>query len=260
MLGNYVKTYLSNVYEVVCIKRDEFDIETNDWKLMENILLKTITGNDVIINCAGAIPHRETNIRKYISLNTIFPIKLSEFSRKHNLKFIHISTDCIYSGKSGNYDENALTDCDDIYGITKSLGEEKDVCIIRCSIIGEELYNKMNLLEWVKKNANGSINGYENVLWNGITCLQLAKLIHHIIKNKLYWTGVKHIHSPNIVSKYELCTYINEIYNLNINIIKTSVPVKNMTLSSIYNIDYNIPTIRLQLIEQHAYNLSPNNV
>jgi len=254
MLGNYFFKYLSRIYEVKAINRGEFDIETCDWEFLFSLLEKNINETDIIINCAGAIPQRNTDIRKYIVLNTLFPIKLNEFSIKNGCKFIHITTDCVFSGKVGNYNEENRHDATDIYGITKSLGEEKTMCIIRTSIIGEEVYNKNSLIEWVIKQNNGNITGYSKCYWNGVTCLQLAKITRQIIDTNSYWVGIRHFHSPDTVSKYELCSLINEIYNLNITINSQDHPEKNMTVSSNYdNSMFNIPNIKLQIVEQKNY-------
>jgi dTDP-4-dehydrorhamnose reductase len=109
----------------------------------------------------------------------------------------------------------------------------------------------------VIKQKNGTIDGYENVFWNGVTCLQLAKIIETVINKNDYWQGVRHIFSPNTVSKFELCQYINEIYSLNITINKKTIPCKNMTITSIYNNELNniIPNLKEQIIEQ--YSLQP---
>ena len=96
----------------------------------------------------------------------------------------------------------------DIYGTTKSLGESQKSTIIRTSIIGEELTGQNSLLEWIKSNKNKTINGFANHYWNGVTCLTLSKIIKSIIDKKDYWTGVRHIFSPNTVTKYDLCKYI----------------------------------------------------
>jgi dTDP-4-dehydrorhamnose reductase len=225
-----------------------FNIETGDWKQLDNI----IASGDVVINCAGAIPQQNCNIRKYIVVNTLFPHKLNEISEKYNKKLIHITTDCVFSGKDGNYDENSRHDAEDIYGISKSLGENESMCIIRTSIIGEELKNKRSLIEWVKSQQNKTIDGYENVFWNGVSCLQLAKIIGNIIVENSYWKGVRHIASPNIVSKSELCKYINEIYNLNITICNKQIGEKRMNLASIYPCE-KIPDIKEQIYEQAAF-------
>jgi dTDP-4-dehydrorhamnose reductase len=258
MLGNYVKHFSLDKFKTVCIDRNTFDIETGDWSKLYHIIDSIKEYNDIIINCAGAIPQREVSNKKYIILNTVFPIKLNQYAKLNNLKFIHITTDCVFSGKDGNYNENSIHDSDSIYGITKSLGEEPDMCILRTSIIGEEKNNKNSLIEWVKTNKNGIINGYENFIWNGITCLQLTKIIFEIIKNNIYWKGTRHFFSPSTVSKFKLCSYINYIYNLNITINKTVLPFKNMSLTTINNENllFNIPDIQSQLIEQYTFTKS----
>lgn len=256
MLGNYLKIYLSSFHDISCIDRKIFDIESCHWEKLETLLKKEIIDKDtIIINCAGAIPQQKCNIRKFITLNTLFPHKMNEISEKHGIKCIHITTDCVFSGKDGNYTENCKHDAEDIYGISKSLGEQNSMCIIRTSIIGEELTNKNSLIEWLIKQKNGVINGYENVIWNGVTCLQLAKIIATVISNNEYWCGVRHIFSPNTVSKYELCQYINEIYNLNINIVREMDQCKKMNLSSVFNMNYVLPEIKEQIKEQYLFKI-----
>lgn len=253
MLGNYVNNYLfKKHFEVESIGRSQFDIESCDWTRLHDILKSTTQIGDVIVNCAGAIPQQKCDIRKYVTLNAIFPHKLNEIAKQLDLKFIHITTDCVFSGRLGGYDENSQHDAEDIYGITKSLGEDSTMCIVRTSIIGEETYNKNSLIEWIIRQKNGEIDGYANVLWNGVTCLQLAKIICEMIKNNTYWKGVRHIFSPNTVSKCDLCRYINDIYQLNITIRSKDTPCKNMTLSTVYDISYIIPDIKTQIEEQYS--------
>jgi dTDP-4-dehydrorhamnose reductase len=255
MLGNYVFNVLKIDFNVICISRNDFDIEINNWQVLDELLKKCISSdNDVIVNCAGIIPqkHNFEECRKYIKVNTLFPHKLSEYSIKYNCKFIHITTDCVFDGIKGNYNVNDKHTASNIYGISKSEGEPFDATIIRTSIIGEEKYGKKSLLEWVKSNENSEINGFENHLWNGVTCLTLAKIIKKIIIEKIYWKGVKHIFSPNIISKYDLCKVINNIYDLKIKINPVNDKlVKNMTLTgdSFFEID----TIENQIKELKKY-------
>lgn len=239
MLGRYVYSVLNNVYSVKCINRSEYDIEKDTFEKLEYILSSIIEEEDVIINCAGIIPQKTSkdDYKKYIKVNTLFPHKLYDMLERYNkyynynIKLIHITTDCVYDGSCGNYTENDIHTATDIYGISKSLGEPTKATIIRTSIIGEELYGKKSLIEWVKSNKDSEINGFTNHYWNGVTCLTLANFIKNVIENRLFWNGVKHIHSPDTVSKYELCCYINEIYDLNIKINKHQDSIsKNMTL------------------------------
>jgi dTDP-4-dehydrorhamnose reductase len=243
MLGRYIYLLLSKYYNVNCINRVDYNIKNDTFEKLEEILSSDLRENDIIINCAGIIPQKylKDEYKVYIKVNTLFPHKLSEIADKYNLKFIHITTDCVYDGIKGNYSESDLHTAKDIYGISKSLGEPKNTTIIRTSIIGEEITGKKSLIEWIKSNKDGEINGYTNHYWNGVTCLTLATFIKSIIENNNFWKGVKHIYSENIVTKYDLCCYVNEIYNLNIKINKFEDKIqKNMTLTGEIKIEENI--------------------
>jgi len=181
MLGNYIEKHLSNIFNIIPFTRNEFDIESCNWGNLYEIL-SFVKNDDIIINCAGAIPQRNDDIKKYIILNTLFPHKLNEFSKSKNIKFIHITTNCVFSGKKGKYTENDKDYGDSCYDITKLLGEPEEACIIRTSIIGEEIKNKKSLLEWIISKKDQKIDGYKNVLWNGVTCLQLAIIIKKMIE------------------------------------------------------------------------------
>lgn len=264
MLGNYILSYLNKKnMNVEGITRNDYDLSTLTEQSLEKLLVeKNINENFVLINSAGVIPqaskHHNLTEGDYYKINSIFPIILSKLANKYNCKMFHITTDCVFSGKKGNYIENDCHDASDTYGISKSLGEFCDCTIIRTSIIGEEIYNKRSLLEWVKSNANKEINGYCNHFWNGVTCLELSKIIYKIIAQKLYWTGVRHIFSPDILSKYDLVSIINEIYNLNIHVKKFNTDyIIDKTISTMYGINnlFFIKTLREQIIEMYNYNL-----
>ena len=126
---------------------------------------------DIIINAAGVTIRRVNNdvsLNQIIFTNSLLPNILNKWSEKNNCRLIHFSTDCVFSGKKGNYKENDITDALDIYGKTKSLGEvNSDYCLtLRSSMVGFELNNKTELLEWVFKNQNKSINGYSNIIYS----------------------------------------------------------------------------------------------
>lgn len=259
MLGNYIKKYFTKkrTYEIVTINRDKYDVMKNTIQDLHKILLDNkIDDNTLIFNAIGMIPHASKNYEvsneMYSKINISFPASLSTICEKYGAKMIHPTTDCVFSGTKGNYSEKDIHDTTTIYGKTKSRGEQINCTIIRTSIIGEEINNKRSLLEWVKSNKEGEINGYVNHYWNGITCLQFAKVVDKIISENLYWKGVQHIYSPNTVSKYELIKMISEIYNLDIKIKEHSTEEKcDMRISSIYETNkiLNIPDLREQIIE-----------
>ena len=65
-------------------------------------------------------------------------------------KFIHYSTDCVFSGARGNYTEDDTPDAVDVYGLSKYLGEVvgAGALTLRTSIIGHELSSSRSLLNW----------------------------------------------------------------------------------------------------------------
>jgi dTDP-4-dehydrorhamnose reductase len=266
MLGTYMKTYLKSQNKTcICFTRDDLNVSTVTYNKLENLFGKyTINDNDVLINCIGIIPQskniNDTSSRNYFLINSLFPNMLSTIASLNKMKFIHVTTDCVFSGSKGNYVETDEHDETNNYGISKSLGElGYNTTVIRTSIIGEELKNKYSLLEWVKKHNNTALNGYTNHHWNGVTCLQLAKIINKMINENIWWNGVRHIFSPTSVTKYELVKMINDTYELNntIESMETENTV-NKTLNSIYDVNctFDIPELDVQIEELRNFSLS----
>ncbi len=239
MLGTYLFKYFSPKYQVVPVTRKQIDL-TEDFSLISKNY--DFEPDDVIINAAGIIKQRTYSPEELIRVNSLFPHFLSTLG----CNVIHITTDCVFSGNDGEYNEDSLHDCLDDYGKSKSLGENLNLTIIRTSIIGEEIYNKKSLVEWVKHHKNSQINGYINHFWNGITCLELCKHIQEIILNGSYWKGVKHYFSPETVSKYQLVFYINEIYELNNKVI----PIKSKYCDRSLNTKYDRSPVQISIKEQ----------
>jgi len=218
MLGSYLKFHLGEEHDVLALTRNDIDLSVIDEPKLLDFMLTRISKDDVIVNAAGVIKQRDYDVADMIVVNSIFPHILAKFKKHVGCNVVHITTDCVYNGSRGSYIESDKHDCTDDYGKSKSLGENPTVTNIRTSIIGEEILNKRSLLEWVISNRGETIGGYQNHLWNGVTCLELSKLINNIIKSSSFWEGTKHVFSPDTVSKYELVNMINDIYDLNITI------------------------------------------
>ena len=266
MLGTYVcEHFTKEGFLVVPITRNNIDITKITKLQLHSWFERRAKKWDVVINCAGVI---KPQIDKFGDLNgilgnSVFPFILADVCEEFKLHMCHISSDCTYTGAKGNYVETDLHDCTDVYGKTKSLGEPKNCTVIRTSIIGEEKQNKRSLIEWIKNQKNKETNGYRNHFWNGLTCLELAKVIHKIIDENLFWQGVRHIFSKNIVSKDELLKIVNDVYNLNIRVNSIETPVKcDRSLSSIYDTSNKLSTktVREQVEEMFEFNITDNNI
>lgn len=214
MLGYAVSSYFkSRDYDVVEISRNEFDIANDSMQKFEGFL----NGVSVVINCAGVIKPTiaKNTIEDVLKINSMFPRNLAKVCDKNGIKCFHITTDCVYTGKKGSYTELDYFDAEDLYGLSKNAGENKDCMVLRTSIIGEEKGQSRSLLEWARSMAGKEVNGFTNHKWNGVTTFYLAEVIENILNNNLYQKGLFHIHSPNTVNKYELLQLFNNVYELN---------------------------------------------
>ena len=258
MLGRYIVQHWSKNNLVHTITRKELDAETANESTIKQ-LLETIKYNKTtVINCIGLIKPQVDlyGVEAAIRVNSLFPHKLANVCQELKLDLVHITTDCVFSGRKGMYTEKDPHDALDVYGKTKSLGEPSNCMVIRTSIIGEEKENKRSLIEWIKSNAEKTINGYTNHLWNGVTCLQLAKSIEEITKNNHIFCGLIHLYSPVCVTKYELVDLINKEYNLNITINPTTASeLCDRTLKSNCDSLVKIPELKYQIKEMREFKL-----
>lgn len=253
MLGRYVSKYLGESFEVVEVRRDSIDAaKATEESLMQSFSELGVAKDDVVINCVGTIKPRvdELGDVNAILVNSVFPRLLANVTEKVGAHMIHPTTDCVYTGLRGSYSEDDKYDVSDVYGMTKALGEPANCTVIRTSIIGEEVGQKRSLVEWVKSNADQTVFGFTNHLWNGVSCLQFAKLCEQIINENSYWKGIKHVHS-NTLNKKDLVETISKVYGLNITVTPKETPVMcDRTIITIYkeNLEkFKIPTLEEQI-------------
>lgn len=259
MLGKYVTTYLENYYEVIEINRNIIDgSDTTEFEIEDRLTNLFINNGDVVINCYGAIKPRvdELGDLNAIKINSVFPRMLSNVCEKLNVKMIHPTTDCVYTGNKGSYNENDKCDVNDVYGMTKSLGEPENCMVIRTSIIGEEVGQTRSLIEWVKSQKGNTVFGFTNHFWNGVTCLQFAKICKETIEKNLFWVGTKHLHS-NTVSKKELVELISDSYNLNVTVTPKETELScDRSISTIHDHEIEIPSLKVQIDELKEFSKS----
>ena len=169
---------------------------------------------DIIYNCIGVL-QKESEARPDIAilLNSYMPRFLEHRYRGTSVKIIHLSTDCVFSGKRGGYSETDLADGEIIYDRTKYLGEitnNKDLTF-RMSIIGPDC-NKdgSGLFNWFM-NQKGTIRGYKKAIWNGVTTIELARAVDAAIQQNLY--GLYHLVPNCSIDKYNLLLLIKDVFN-----------------------------------------------
>jgi dTDP-4-dehydrorhamnose reductase len=189
----------------------------------------------VVVNCAGIVKQREEahDPVRSIEVNALFPHRLARLCAGQGRRLIHISTDCVFSGLRGPYDEEANPDPVDLYGRSKALGEvvEGDCLTLRTSIIGRELANRAGLLEWFLSQRGGRVRGFTRALYSGLTTQALADVIGNLIFHFGGLRGLWHV-SGDDITKYDLLRMIDLSYRLGIAITRDNSFVCDRRLDS----------------------------
>jgi dTDP-4-dehydrorhamnose reductase len=176
---------------------------------------------EVIVNAIGVIKQLPTanDIIKTLTINSIFPHRLSEIAGKVNARLICISTDCVFGGEKGNYNEKDVPDAYDLYGKSKNLGEvtARNCLTIRTSIIGREIKTSHSLVEWFLSNQGKKIKGYKEAVFSGFPTIILADILADLIVNHKNLNGLYHV-SSEAINKLELLELIKKEYQVRVEI------------------------------------------
>ncbi len=167
---------------------------------------------DAVINSIGIIKQRDDadDAAQSIEINALLPHKLALLCERLGARLIHLSTDCVFSGSKGFYCEDDFPDARDLYGRSKLLGEvsTNGALTLRSSIIGLELSRKKSLIEWFLAQR-GIIRGFRRAIYSGVTTLEMARIIEHLLEQHPDLSGMWQVASQPI-SKYELLSGLLE--------------------------------------------------
>lgn len=176
---------------------------------------------NVVLNAIGIVKQRPTAKDSLISIevNALLPHRLALLCETVGTRLIHPSTDCVFSGRRGNYSEDDIPDPVDLYGHSKLLGEvnQPHTLTLRTSIVGLELNRKTGLIEWFL-NASGTVKGFQGAMYNGLTTIELSRLIEKIITEFPQLHGLYQV-SSEAISKYDLLWLVKEKFGLTTEII-----------------------------------------
>ncbi len=265
MAGHMIFHYLHslNKYDITDVS---FRKQLTDRSILLDIKDKTALealvaqiNPDYIINCIGILIKGSANTENAIYVNAYFPHLLKKAADLHGSKVIHLSTDCVFSGKAGNYEEQSFKDANDVYGRSKALGEidDKNHLTIRTSIIGPEIKSSgEGLFHWFM-NQSGTITGFTNAIWGGVTTLELAKAIAFYIEHNDPASGIVHLTNGIDIAKYDLLNLIKATWQTKNIEIKEGQGVKNInkSLKKSELFKYEVPDYKEMLNEQYEWML-----
>ncbi|MFD0826422.1 SDR family oxidoreductase [Neobacillus sp. M.A.Huq-85] len=261
MAGHLISIYLKEVgHNVTAFSRRRFEYCNNiigditDFTYLKDVIAEGRF--DAIINAIGILnSDAEENKPLAVLLNSYLPHYLSEITKNLKTKVIHMSTDCVFSGKEGGYTETSFKDGETFYDRSKALGElenNKDLTF-RNSIIGPDL-NKdgIGLFNWFMKQQ-GQINGYTKAIWTGVTTLTLAKAMDKALEENL--TGVYNLVNNETINKFELLNLFNKYMKDNsISIVPSdSLVLDKSLINNRTDLGFKVPSYEQMIIEMREW-------
>jgi len=227
MLGHRLLLHLRERHEVrVTLRRGPSDYERyglfteeNAYAGVEALDRDALTGvfadfrPEAVVNAVGIVKQRASAKEAIPSLevNSLLPHRLALLCRAVGARLVHVSTDCVFSGRDGDYTEGSFPDAEDLYGRSKLLGEvdEPGAITLRTSIIGLELSRKTGLIEWFLAQK-GTIRGFTNAIYTGLTTAELSRVIEKVLVEHPDLHGVWQVSSEKI-NKHDLLVRFSEI-------------------------------------------------
>ena len=209
MAGHTITLYLNKIgHDVTAFSNTPFKYCKNviGDAFDESFIKGLVTdGYDVIINCIGILNRAaEENPSKAVYLNSFLPHFIADCIKNKKTKLIHMSTDCVFSGKTGGYSEHSFRDGETFYDRTKALGEVDDNknLTFRNSILGPDMNEKgIGLFNWFMKQT-GTVKGYTGAIWTGVTTLTLAKAMNKAMTDDI--CGIYNLVNNETISKYSI--------------------------------------------------------
>jgi dTDP-4-dehydrorhamnose reductase len=251
MLGSMLSEFLSREHSVIatCRNQAELDLMAQrgaplTWRIFEvGAPIPEVTdGADVVINCIAVLTHRYdpdsmVDRARLIRVNSEFP---HELSAKVRGRLVLLSSDGVFSGTAGPYDESRLPDTTTLYGRSKALGEvpSPNCWTLRCAVFGPEVKKGGNLLQWLLQHPRGAtLKGWVNYRMNGVSSLALAKYIAAGLKQPQIPSGVQHVVPSGEYTKRELLVQMAKAYgrtDLNIQPAQRSGPDVDLRVSTVH--------------------------
>lgn len=258
MAGHLISLYLKEQnHDVTGYAREKSKFvntvlgDATDFELLKKTVLSG--GYDSVINCIGLLNQfAEDNHALAVLLNAYLPHYLADITKNTDIQIIHMSTDCVFSGKTGGYTEESVPDGILFYDKSKALGELEDNknLTLRQSIIGPDIKERgIGLLNWFMKQE-GFVNGFTGAIWTGQTTLQLAKTMEEAAKRRT--SGLYNTVPNESINKYELLELFNTHIRKNpikINPMDRFVADKSLIRTRFGGFDYQIPGYETMIVE-----------
>ena len=180
---------------------------------------------EAVVNCIGIVKQHSlaSDPVACLTVNALLPHRIQGACKSRGIRFVHISTDCVFDGATGGYKEGDATNAEDLYGRTKALGEVSEApgLTLRTSIIGRELHGSHGLVEWFLSQRGGRVRGYSCARFSGLTTNELCRVVARVLLERPKMSGLWHVASEPI-DKRSLLEAMNEIFGTETEIVADS--------------------------------------
>lgn len=186
-------------------------VEATDWQRLREVV--EAVAPQAVVNCVGVVKQRAEAKEAIpsIEVNALLPHRLLESCAAVGARLVHLSTDCVFSGRRGGYTERDLPDPVDLYGRSKLLGEVEHPpgVTLRTSIIGLELRRNTGLVEWFLAQR-GRVRGFRRAVYSGFTTREMGRIVERVLVAHPELSGVWHVASAPI-TKYDLLSGLSRM-------------------------------------------------
>lgn len=209
------------------------EVDVTDDRALEAAM--TRVAPDVVINCVGVIKQlaAATDPLIVLPINAMLPHRLARLCGAMGARLLHVSTDCVFAGTRGQYREAEPPDTLELYGLSKYIGEVRDVphaITLRVSIVGHELASHNSLVDWFLAQA-GTVTGYTKAIFSGLPAVELARVFHDYVLPRPELHGLYHV-SAAPISKRDLLQLVAGVYGKAIDIVPSDAVVIDRSLNS----------------------------
>lgn len=167
-----------------------------------------------VVNCIGLVKQLSAvdDPLQALPINALLPHRLARLCALSGARLVHVSTDCVFDGRKGNYRETDFADADDLYGRSKFLGEVAypHTVTLRTSIIGRELEGEHGLIGWFLAQR-GPVKGYRRAVFSGLPTVELSHIVRNVVLPRPELSGIYHVAAAPI-TKYNLLKLVAAKY------------------------------------------------
>jgi dTDP-4-dehydrorhamnose reductase len=183
---------------------------------------------DWVINCAAIASLDAAQVQPELTqrLNAEMPGRLATETAKRGLRFVQISSDAVFDGSKGNYEETDAPKPISAYGQSKRMAElavksaNPQTIIVRPVFFGWSVNAQRSLAEFFYNNlsAGNQVSGFTDRLFCPLHATDLSVILLELLEKNV--RGIFHVVSSDHISKYDFGVAVAKRFGLDASLIQ----------------------------------------